>query len=152
MVDAEGTIVWSGVYRSYGKLAMEAGGECQPLRFQGQYADEESGLHYNRYRYYNPLAGWYISQDPIGLMGGLNAYAYVDGNPVGWIDPLGLFNVADGGFSGLYRRTSNTGEFSDLKGSMQMRYVEQATHEGGVGLDGVKVRIIRDPELKGKDL
>lgn len=54
--------------------------------------------------------------------------------------------------SGLHRRINNTGEFSDLKVPMQMRYVEQAAFEGGIGLENVKLRIIRDPELKGKDL
>uniref|UniRef100_UPI003BA9F51F RHS repeat-associated core domain-containing protein n=1 Tax=Phytobacter massiliensis TaxID=1485952 RepID=UPI003BA9F51F len=61
----------------------------QPLRLQGQYADEESGLHYNRYRYYNPRSGRYISQDPISIRGGINTYAYVV-NPLIWVDPLGL--------------------------------------------------------------
>ncbi|EFR3167730.1 hypothetical protein H1417_004481, partial [Salmonella enterica] len=53
-----------------------------------QQYDEESGLYYNRYRYYNPEQGRYITQDPIGLAGGLNTYAYVK-NPLSYIDPLG---------------------------------------------------------------
>nr|WP_261170040.1 RHS repeat-associated core domain-containing protein [Serratia fonticola] len=44
----------------------------QPLRFQGQYFDAESGLHYNRYRYYSPETARFITPDPIGLAGGLN--------------------------------------------------------------------------------
>jgi RHS repeat-associated protein len=59
------------------------------LRFQGQYYDEESGLHYNRHRYYDPECGRFINQDPIGLLGGDNNYLYVP-NPVTWVDPLGL--------------------------------------------------------------
>ncbi|MFH4180811.1 RHS repeat-associated core domain-containing protein, partial [Acinetobacter baumannii] len=59
------------------------------IRFQGQYFDQETGLHYNRYRYYLPYVGHFISKDPIGLLGGDNVYAYAP-NPVGWIDPLGL--------------------------------------------------------------
>jgi RHS repeat-associated protein len=59
------------------------------LRFQGQYFDEETGLHYNRHRYYNPSSGQFISQDPIGLLGGVNGYQYAP-NPVGWVDPFGL--------------------------------------------------------------
>jgi RHS repeat-associated protein len=51
--------------------------------------DEETGLHYNRHRYYSPYVGRFISKDPIGLLGGLNAYAYAP-NPIQWIDPLGL--------------------------------------------------------------
>ncbi|MFJ2331791.1 RHS repeat-associated core domain-containing protein, partial [Pseudomonas helleri] len=60
-----------------------------PLRFQGQYFDTETGLHYNRYRYYDPQVGRFISKDPIGFAGGLNVYAYAP-NPVGWVDPFGL--------------------------------------------------------------
>ena len=61
----------------------------QNLRFQGQYFDLETGLHYNRFRYYDPDCGRFVSQDPIGLAGGINNYQYAP-NPVGWIDPLGL--------------------------------------------------------------
>jgi RHS repeat-associated protein len=61
----------------------------QPFRFQGQQFDEETGLHYNRYRYYDPGVGRFISQDPIGLRGGSNLFAYVQ-NPMGWVDPFGL--------------------------------------------------------------
>ena len=63
-----------------------------PLRFQGQYYDEEGGLHYNRHRYYNPNTGRYLTPDPIKLAGGLNSYQYVP-NPTGWVDPLGLMSV-----------------------------------------------------------
>ena len=64
------------------------------LRFQGQYFDAETGLHYNRHRYYNPSAGRFITIDPIGLAGGLNNYQYVK-NPTGWVDPLGLNCICD---------------------------------------------------------
>ena len=59
---------------------------------QGQQVDEESGLHYNRARYYDPSVGRFISTDPIGLRGGLNLWQYVD-NPIEWIDPLGLARI-----------------------------------------------------------
>ncbi|WP_417448507.1 RHS repeat-associated core domain-containing protein [Idiomarina abyssalis] len=65
-----------------------------PIRFQGQWLDEETGLYYNRYRYYDSKQGRYITQDPIGLAGGLNSYAYV-ANPTGWVDPLGLRQVGE---------------------------------------------------------
>ncbi|BBP54865.1 type IV secretion protein Rhs [Pseudomonas sp. St386] len=88
-----GQIVWSARYNGYGKLTelTHGGGEQleQPLRFQGQYFDPESGLHYNRHRYYNPETGRYLTPDPSKLAGGLNGYRYTL-NPTGWVDPLGL--------------------------------------------------------------
>jgi RHS repeat-associated protein len=60
------------------------------LRFPGQYYDQETGLHYNYFRYYDPETGRYITSDPVGLGGGLNTYAYVGSNPLSWIDSWGL--------------------------------------------------------------
>jgi len=59
-------------------------------RFPGQYYDAETGLHYNRFRYYDPSIGRYVSADPIGQLGGVNLYSYVSNNPVNWFDPFGL--------------------------------------------------------------
>ncbi|MGF6153576.1 RHS repeat-associated core domain-containing protein [Pseudomonas fluorescens] len=93
LTDYSGEIVWSATYKAYGKLAsLKHFGEEQleqPLRFQGQYFDAESGLHYNRHRYYNPDIGRYLTPDPSKLAGGLNGYQYTP-NPTGWVDPLGL--------------------------------------------------------------
>ena len=61
----------------------------QNLRFQGQYHDYESGLHYNRFRYYDPQTGRFVHQDPIGLLGGINVFIYAP-NPISWIDEYGL--------------------------------------------------------------
>ncbi|PRC09420.1 RHS repeat-associated core domain-containing protein, partial [Pseudomonas poae] len=59
------------------------------------YFDQESGLHYNRHRYYNPDIGRYLTPDPVKLAGGINGYQYVP-NPTGWVDPRGL-NTCPGG-------------------------------------------------------
>ncbi|WP_177408828.1 RHS repeat-associated core domain-containing protein, partial [Pseudomonas sp. Irchel s3f7] len=94
-----GEIVWSAQYNAYGKVSQltHGGGEQleQPLRFQGQYFDAESGLHYNRHRYYHPDIGRYLTPDPLKLAGGLNSYQYTR-NPTGWVDPLGLAECPGG--------------------------------------------------------
>ena len=88
-----GAILWSVKYRAYGNVAqVEIADIDNPLRFQGQYFDAETGLHYNRHRYYNPNTGCFLTPDPIKLAGGLNNYQYVN-NPTGWVDPLGLAGV-----------------------------------------------------------
>ncbi|WP_225931070.1 RHS repeat-associated core domain-containing protein [Pseudomonas monsensis] len=90
LTDYSGEIMWSAKYRAYGNLAaLDVAEIDNPLRFQGQYFDAETGLHYNRHRYYNPSTGRFLTPDPIKLAGGLNNYQYVP-NPTGWVDPLGL--------------------------------------------------------------
>ncbi|MBA6046774.1 rhs family protein [Pseudomonas lactis] len=90
LTSPEGEIIWSAHYRAYGQIArLDVGKVDNPLRFQGQYFDQESGLHYNRHRYYNPDIGRYLTPDPVRLAGGINGYRYVL-NPTGWVDPLGL--------------------------------------------------------------
>ncbi|MEX5545828.1 RHS repeat-associated core domain-containing protein [Pseudomonas pergaminensis] len=92
----DGEIVWSAHYRAYGEISrLDIGKVDNPLRFQGQYFDQESGLHYNRHRYYNPDVGRYLTPDPVKLAGGINAYQYAP-NPTGWIDPLGLSTCPGG--------------------------------------------------------
>ncbi len=90
LTSLQGEIVWSektGVWGEKGEIYADR--ISNPLRFQGQYFDAETGLHYNRHRYYDPEIAGFISQDPIGLAGGLNVYQYAP-NPLGWVDPWGL--------------------------------------------------------------
>ncbi|WP_315338653.1 RHS repeat-associated core domain-containing protein, partial [Pseudomonas grimontii] len=96
LTEPDGEIVWSAHYRAYGQISrLDKGKIDNPLRFQGQYFDQESGLHYNRHRYYNPDIGGYLTPDPVKLAGGMNAYQYVP-NPTGWVDPLGLSTCPGG--------------------------------------------------------
>ncbi|MBP2198256.1 RHS repeat-associated core domain-containing protein [Pantoea cypripedii] len=99
LTDREGRISWEGVNGAWGKLlresALQTPGFAQNLRMQGQYLDRETGLHYNLFRYYDPDSGRFTQQDPIGLAGGLNLYAYAP-NAFSWIDPLGLSRCSSG--------------------------------------------------------
>ena len=85
-------IVWDGVFDPFGEEVSITGLAAMPMRFPGQYADEEMGYSYNYFRDYEPSLGRYLQRDPIGLIGGLNAFAYVGQNPVTWSDPRGLLN------------------------------------------------------------
>jgi RHS repeat-associated protein len=90
MTDASGTVVWAVDYLPFGQADVTVGTVVNNLRFAGQYYDAETGLHYNYHRYYDPKLGRYLRADPIGLAGGINLYAYVQNNPVNFIDPDGL--------------------------------------------------------------
>ena len=92
MTDKDGNLVWFGNYTGWGKLKSEtniSGTAHQLFRLQKQYADHETGLHYNLMRYYEPEAGRFVNQDPIGLLGGGNLYWFAS-NIISWIEPLGL--------------------------------------------------------------
>jgi RHS repeat-associated protein len=90
LMDAQGTVVWAARYKAWGRVLRYEQREVeQPLRLQGQYEDAETGLYYNRHRYYDPDQARYLTQDPIGLLGGLNGYQYAP-NSTAWVDPLGL--------------------------------------------------------------
>ncbi len=85
-----GAVVNSADYASYGSLENNVEGVQNPFFYTGRELDIESGLYYFRARYYDPVAGRFISEDPIGFIGGPNIYEYVNGNPVNMTDPLGL--------------------------------------------------------------
>lgn len=78
---------------SAGEFGLRAGGTPRGhlnIRFPGQYYDAETGLHYNRFRYYDPEVGRYVSADPIGQLGGVNVFSYARNSPLSLIDPFGL--------------------------------------------------------------
>ncbi|WP_456291887.1 RHS repeat-associated core domain-containing protein [Pseudomonas sp. AK106] len=95
ITDQTGNTAWSAQYKAWGEATEQRSefaqqtGLTNPIRFQGQYHDHETGLHYNRHRYYDPRVGRFISEDPIGYLGGLNIYQYGP-NSISWVDPLGL--------------------------------------------------------------
>ncbi|EFV8395947.1 RHS element protein, partial [Shigella boydii] len=92
LISTEGATEWCAEYDEWGNLLNEENPHHlqQLIRLPGQQYDEESGLYYNRHRYYDPLQGRYITQDPIGLKGGWNFYQYPL-SPVNSMDPLGLY-------------------------------------------------------------
>lgn len=93
LTEPDGQAIWQARYQVWGNTVIETREayfiEEQNLRFQGQYLDRETGLHYNTFRFYDPDIGRFTTPDPIGLMGGLNLYQYSP-NPISYIDPLGL--------------------------------------------------------------
>ena len=92
MTDKDGNLLWFGNYTGWGRLKEETkvtDSAYQPFRLQNQYCDRETGLHYNFFRYYEPDAGRFVNQDPIGLYGGENLYWFAPNVQI-WVDFLGL--------------------------------------------------------------
>jgi len=116
----QGTVVWRWESDAFGATMPNEDPDGDGflttinLRFPGQYFDKESGLYYNWHRYYDPKLGRYLSPDPIGLAGGVNLYTYVNGNPISYTDPRGLWvpqaiGAAVGGVSGLIQTGNAVG-------------------------------------------
>jgi RHS repeat-associated protein len=92
MTDAAGKVVWKAAYDSFGEAQVDPSSTVtNNFRFPGQYYDEESGLHYNWHRYYDPRTGRYVTSDPLGFESrDLNLYDYVWSDPINWLDISGL--------------------------------------------------------------
>ena len=95
LTDAAGAVAWRAVYDAFGTAAVnedvdgDGSNVTLNVRLPGQYYDAETGLHYNWNRYYDPATGRYITSDLLGLLGGINTYAYAANNPLIYIDPEG---------------------------------------------------------------
>ncbi|WP_193389369.1 RHS repeat-associated core domain-containing protein, partial [Neisseria elongata] len=99
MTDIHGNLLWYGEYTAWGRLKKDERvyrNAHQPFRLQNQYFDEETGLHYNLFRYYDPRCGRFVNQDPIGLAGGEHLYTFAP-NAMGWVDWLGWANRSNNG-------------------------------------------------------
>jgi RHS repeat-associated protein len=90
LFDKSGKVTWAARSQAFGGASVVVNEVENNLRFPGQYEDGESGLFYNRYRYYAPEIGVYLREDPEGIYAGLNYYVYADGNSISFIDPYGL--------------------------------------------------------------
>ena len=91
LTDASNTVVWEGLYKPFGEADVNPNSSVvNNFRFPGQYYDQETGLHYNWHRYYDPQTGRYLTPDPIGIVGGINLFLYSENNPVNYFDSLGL--------------------------------------------------------------
>ncbi|MGW3210610.1 RHS repeat-associated core domain-containing protein, partial [Streptomyces sp. NPDC001135] len=107
LVDERGTLAWRSRSTVWGTTAYNSDATAYtPLRHPGQYADSETGLHYNYFRHYDPETARYTSPDPLGLTPAPNPLAYVT-NPQTWSDPLGLTPCVH-----LYHATNRAGERS----------------------------------------
>ena len=91
--NSAGAVAQTYTYDNYGNVTASTGTLVNPFQYTGREFDPETGLNYNRARYYNPATGRFISEDPLGFGGGNpNVYAYVGNNPTNYLDPIGLTN------------------------------------------------------------
>ncbi|HHU3532087.1 TPA: RHS repeat-associated core domain-containing protein, partial [Escherichia coli] len=135
LVSTEGATEWCAEYDEWGNLLNEENPHQlqQLIRLPGQQYDEESGLYYNRHRYYDPLQGRYITQDPIGLKGGWNFYQYPL-NPVQYIDSMGLASkyghLNNGGYGARPNKppTPDSSKLPDIAKQLRLPYpIDQAS-------------------------
>ncbi|MGQ1272461.1 RHS repeat-associated core domain-containing protein [Acinetobacter baumannii] len=148
MTNTRGECVWEIIQDTWGTaLEIKAVNQDNPfeqnnLRFQGQYYDHETELHYNRYRYYESHSARYMSKDPIGLEGGMNSSSYVS-DPTQWVDPYGLSpDISIPGMKGdprlkdrstLVQATDRAlnGTSANISGALGLGITHSTTYAGG---------------------
>ncbi|MFC1867172.1 Ig-like domain-containing protein [Thermodesulfobacteriota bacterium] len=126
LTDSTNTVVWEGVYKPFGEAEINPNSTvANNFRFPGQYYDNETGLHYNYHRYYDPKTGRYLRADPIGLAGGINPFVYVGDNPVNDVDPNGLLSADyHAGITLMASLRSKKGLMDNLKLAWQTAVVD----------------------------
>jgi RHS repeat-associated protein len=131
LIDGQGQVLWAASYSAWGAVdKLHASTVSNPIRLQGQYEDGETGLYYNRRRYFEPMMGVFCSSDPIGLAGGLNLHEYAP-NSLMWIDPWGLT-------CGPAVRRNKAGRWIDARGKFAKNppapnfVAESMRHEAGI--------------------
>jgi RHS repeat-associated protein len=141
LVDQAGDLAGYQQHTLWGGTLWHPGGAATPLSFPGQYADPETGLHYNHHRYYDPATGRYLSPDPLGLAPAPNPHAYVP-NPCVGTDPLGLDPGAGGTGGGKVlwgswndydHVTVDGNEYADVGGRLYTRHAVDRMQPSGLG-------------------
>ncbi|XXX77649.1 RHS repeat-associated core domain-containing protein [Sorangium sp. So ce134] len=138
LVGARGQVVCELERTAWGASVREGGATTTPLRFPGQYEDAETGLVYNRYRYFDPAIGRYISADPSGLEGGFNGFEYAANAPTRLVDPSGLMpfsaikNAAGKDPSELPKRRDQPTDFPGKSATERKSPREKKDREGYV--------------------
>ncbi|WP_127956682.1 RHS repeat-associated core domain-containing protein [Serratia microhaemolytica] len=151
--DERGRWIWRGEMSLWGQtLKEQQHGHtvvAQNLKLQGQYLDRETGLHYNLFRYYEPVAGRFTQPDPIGLLGGINLYQYAP-NTFNYIDPWGLTGsgLTNGipNNPGVVRRFMSKAEYNHF---MRHGFTFDPTDtRGGVSATSTKIEPVRPDAIK----
>ncbi|EHV1919636.1 RHS repeat protein [Escherichia coli] len=132
LISEDGNTAWSAEYDEWGNQLNEENPHHlhQPYRLPGQQYDKESGLYYNRHRYYDPLQGRYITPDPIGLRGGWNIYQYPL-NPIQVIDPMGLDAIENMTSGGLIYAVSG------VPGLIAANSITNSAYQFGYDMDAI---------------